>query len=83
MFVWTKCNISILNTTFANNQAAYHDELCRNKNLLTVPRGGTLAVKKCNLYTIFNSNHANRLGHTKLIFSFCSTARMSFWKIKF
>ena len=64
IFAWIKCNISILNTTFADNQAVCHDELCRNKRL-AVPRGGALAVQTCNLLiqsTIFNSNHTNGLG---------------------
>ena len=63
IFAWTKCNISILNTTFANNQAVCHDELCNKR--FTVPRGGALAVQTSNLLiqsTIFNSNHANGLG---------------------
>ena len=60
-------NITIFKTSFVNNQAVCHNEMCidDSENLHFAPQGGALAIYESDLlikYSIFDSNCASRLG---------------------
>ena len=61
----TGCDITILNSTFTNNQAVCQKEKCTDENRFVGGHGGAILLLDCNLsiqYTIFDSHYASTFG---------------------
>ena len=65
IYATKECDITILNSTFTDNQAVCHNKDCMDISLFTDGQGGAITLVACKLliqYAIFESHYASRLG---------------------